>query len=221
MGILKGGKTNMENEFGKKITGEGKKKRYFSFLKKLSKKVKIIIGIIIILIIALFVFFGINRKSDVDTIFLTHILTKSSELTTAKLKITGLSEYHDEGIYIFNRADFTMCFTATIRAGINLENVKIESDSIQKKIFITIPEAEIFEAKVDPNDIKFYGTGFALFNVNEKEDLAKALALAEEDAKKEASNTGILELANQQSETLIKGILANAIPDGYTMEVKK
>lgn len=198
-----------------------KKNRYFSFVKNLSKKVKIIIGIIIILIITLFVAFGINRNPDVDTVFLKNVLTKSSELTTAKLKITGLSEYHDEGIYIFNRSDFTMCFTATIRAGINFENVKIDSDPIQKKIFIEIPNAEIFDAKVDPNDLRFYGTGFALFNVNEKEDLAKALSLAEEDAKKEASNTGILELANQQSETLIRGILSNTIPKGYTLEIKR
>lgn len=197
------------------------RKKIKTFLKNLSKKAKIIIGAIIIVIIVLFITVGINKKADVDTTFLTQILTKSSELTTAKLKITGLSEYHDEGVYVFNRSDFTMCFTATVRAGINLENVKIESDPIQKKIFITIPDAEIFEVKVDPNNLKFYGTGFSLFNVNEKEDLAKALALAEEDAKKEASNTGILELANQQSEVLIKGILANAIPDGYTIEVKK
>lgn len=197
------------------------KKNYFKWLNNLSKKVKIIIGVIIILGIILFAIFGINRKPKVDTVFLKQILTKSSELTTAKLTITGLSDYHDEGVYIFNRSDFTMRFTAVIRAGINLENVQIDSDPIQKKIFITIPDAEIMDVKVDPNDIKFYGTGFALFNVNEKEDLAKALSLAEADARKEASSTGILDLANQQSETLIKGILANAIPKGYTMEVKK
>ena len=197
------------------------KKNYFKWLNNLSKKVKIIIGVIIILGIILFAIFGINRKPKVDTVFLKQILTKSSELTTAKLTITGLSDYHDEGVYIFNRADFTMCFTAVRRAGINLENVQIDSDPIQKKILITIPEAEIMDVKVDPNNIKFYGTGFALFNVNEKEDLAKALSLAEADARKEASSTGILDLANQQSETLIKGILANAIPKGYTMEVKK
>ena len=197
------------------------KKNYFKWLNNLSKKVKIIIGVIIILGIILFAIFGINRKPKVDTVFLKQILTKSSELTTAKLTITGLSDYHDEGVYIFNRADFTMCFTSVIRAGINLENVIIDSDPIQKKIFITIPDAEIIDVKVDPNNIKFYGTGFALFNVNEKEDLAKALSLAEQDARKEASNTGILDLANQQSEILVKGILANAIPKGYTMEVKK
>lgn len=198
-----------------------KERNFTRILKSLTKKTKIIIGIAIIIAICMFIVLGINRKQDIDTTFLTQILTKSSELTTAKLKITGLSEYHDDGVYIFNRSDFTMCYTTVIRAGINLENVKIDSDPVQKKIYITIPEAEIFEAKVDPNDIKFYGTGFALLNVNEKEDLSKALSLAEKDAMEYAKNTGILDLANQQSETLIKGILANAIPSGYTMEVKK
>lgn len=203
------------------MENKDKERNVIKILKGLSKKVKIIIGISIIVAVCVFIVLGVNRKSDVDTIFLKQILTKSSELTTAKLTITGLSDYNDEGVYIFNRADFTMCFTAIIRAGINLENVQIDSDPIQKKILITIPEAEIMDVKVDPNNIKFYGTGFALFNINEKEDLAKALSLAEADARKEASSTGILDLANQQSETLIKGILANAIPKGYTMEVKK
>ena len=45
--------------------------------------------------------------------------------------------------------------------------------------------------------------------------------MAEESAKKEAANMGILEFANEQAENLVKGILANAIPDGYTIEVSK
>ena len=197
---------------------ENKLKKLF---KNMSKKAKIVCGIVIVVLIAIFVMFGINRNSKVDTAYLSELLTKSSELTTAKLTIKGLSEYHDEGVYIFNKSDFTLYYTTTIRAGINLENVKITSDAIKKKIYITIPEAEIFEAKVDTNDIKIYGSGFALFNTNEKEDMAKAISLAEEDAMEYAKTTGILELANEQSETLIKGLLVNAIPSGYTIEVRK
>ena len=100
----------------------------------LSKKSRIIIGIIIILLIILFIIFGIKRKPDIDTTYLTQILTKSSELTTAKLRITGLSDYHDQGVYILNRSDFTMCYTTTIRAGINLDDVKIIK--IQKNGFL-------------------------------------------------------------------------------------
>ena len=200
---------------------EIEEKKSKNFFKKLSKKAKIVCGIVIIVLIAIFVIFGINRKSTVDTAYLTELLTRSSELTTAKLTIKGLSEYHDEGIYLFNKSDFTLYYTTTIKAGINLENVKITTDSIKKKIYITIPKAEIFEAKVDTNDIKIFGSGFAIFNTNEKEDMAKAISLAEEDAKEYAKTTGILELANDQSEALIKGLLTNAIPSGYTIEVIK
>lgn len=200
---------------------EIEEKKSKNFFKKLSKKAKIVCGIVIIVLIAIFVIFGINRKSTVDTAYLTELLTRSSELTTAKLTIKGLSEYHDEGVYLFNKSDFTLYYTTTIKAGINLENVKITTDSIKKKIYITIPKAEIFEAKVDTNDIKIFGSGFAIFNTNEKEDMAKAISLAEEDAKEYAKTTGILELANDQSEALIKGLLTNAIPSGYTLEVIK
>jgi hypothetical protein len=215
--ILKEGQME-ENKVNEK---EAKKGNVIKFFLGLSKKAKIIIGVAILVLIAGFVIFGINRHASVDTVFSSQILTKSSELTTAKLKIQGISDYHDEGLYVLNRSDFTMRYCTTIRAGINLENVKIEADSFNKKIYITLPEAEIFEAKVDPNDIKFYGAGFALFNVDEKEDLARALAAAEKDAMEYAKTTGILELANQQSETLVKGILANAIPSGYTIEFRK
>ena len=200
---------------------EIEEKKSKNFFKKLSKKAKIVCGIVIIVLIAVFVLFGINRNSKVDTTYLTELLTRSSELTTAKLTIKGLSEYHDEGVYVFNKSDFTLYYTTTIKAGINLENVKISIDKFQKKIYITIPKAEIFEAKVDTNDIKIFESGFAIFNTNEKEDMAKAISLAEEDAKEYAKTTGILELANDQSEALIKGLLTNAIPSGYKIEIIK
>lgn len=186
-----------------------------------SKKSRIILfSIIALVLIALCTLpFIYHRKSAVDTDFLNSLLSKSSELTAAKLKITGMSEFHDEGVKFLNKSDFIMVYTATVRAGINIDEVKIESNNIDK-IYITIPDAQIQEAKVDPSSIKYFDEKFALFNVNGKEDSNKAIVLAEGAAIEEAANTGILELANSQSETLIKGILANAIPDGYIIEIK-
>ena len=199
------------------------KELFFKVFK--TTKSKVIFGAIIALLI-IFVCslpFIYNRKATLDTNQMNLLLSKSSELTTAKLKITAMSEFKDSGIAILNRSDFIMVYTATIRAGINMEDIRIEPNEIGKKIIIYIPKAQIQEAKVDtnPEDLKFFDTKFALFNVNEKEDLAKAISLAEEEAKKEAEKTGILELANQQSATLIKGILAEAIPEGYEIEIRE
>lgn len=92
-----------------------------------------------------------------------------------------------------------------------------------KKIIMKIPKAIVFKPNVYHGDehIKLYDEKFALFNINEKEDLSRALALAEKDAEKEAVNSGLLQLADRQSKTLIKGILSDAVsPFGYTIEIK-
>ena len=45
--------------------------------------------------------------------------------------------------------------------------------------------------------------------------------MAEKDAEGEAVKNGLLELADKQSETLIKGILSDAVSQfGYTIEIK-
>ncbi len=168
----------------------------------------------------------INLTPDIDVAYLNTALKEASELTTAKLRINGLVDFKDTGIIILNRSDFTMRYTAEISAGIDVSKVVISNDDVDhenKKIVVKIPKATVFKPNVYHGDeyIKFYDEKFALYNVNEKEDLSKALALAEDDAKKEAVNSGLLKLADKQSEVLIKGILSDALsPTGYSVEIK-
>ena len=56
-----------------------------------------------------------------------------------------------------------------------------------------------------------------LFNGDPMEDSLRAQQQAEDDAKKEALGTGILEAADKQSETLVKGIL-QGVTEGYEMK---
>ena len=90
-----------------------------------------------------------------------------------------------------------------------------------KKINIQIPKAVIQDVKVDASSIKYYDEDFALFNLDEKEDANKAIALAEKKALEEAGNLGAMEMADNQAGTLIKGLIAHLIPDDYTVEVKQ
>lgn len=168
----------------------------------------------------------INSTADIDVSYLNTALKEASELTTAKLKISGFVDFSDTGIVILNKSDFIMKYTADISAGIEMSKVKIKEEDIDhknKKITVYIPKATVFKPNVYHGDkhIKFYDEKFALFNVDEKEDLSRALDMAEKDAKKEAIQNGLLELADKQSEALIKGILSDAVsPLGYTLEIK-
>lgn len=196
-----------------------------NLIKKIIEKKKLrnaFVGIVVILLIVCVVYiFLYNKEEKVTSSYLGTRLTKVGELTTVKLNYTGFLEYHDTGLPLFNRADFLMTYEADARVGIDLEEVKIEVDNTKKVVYLNIPKAEIQDVKIDQELIKYYDTKFALFNVDEKEDGNKAQALAEDDAYKELSNMGILESADEQALTLIKGLLQDAVPTDYTYKVKE
>ena len=203
----------------KKIKGEKKPNIFFRLFKTTKSKIIFVVAVIIIIIIAGFKL--VNLEATADFTYLNQLLEKSSELTTAKLKITGIENYKDAGAMIINRADFTMIYTATISAGVDFKEVEIIPNKIAKEIKVVMPEAKVFDCHVNQEDIQYFDEKFALFNVDSKEDANKACALAEQDGIKEAEETGILEFAEMEAEYVIKDILNPAIPKGYEIIIQK
>lgn len=204
------------NENGEMI----QKNKYIKFFRTIKSKIILAVSIIFIIILSLLGAKFFNREATADFSYLNVLLEKSSELTTAKLKIRGIERYKDAGVVVINRSDFIMVYSATIRAGVDLKNVKIEPNTITKEVVVKLPKAKVFDSHVDQTDIQYFDEKLALFNVNSKEDANKACALAEEDAIKEAEATGILEFAEKEAEYVIKDILTSALPEGYTLVVK-
>ncbi len=173
------------------------------------------------LVILTFVYFKFYDKPKANVKELNALLVKSSELTTAKLNYKGIEEYKDSGIRFINKSNFTMVYDATVRIGIDIEKVVVTADDKAQKIYIEIPKAEVQDVNIDTSTIKYYDEKFSLFNSDTKEDNNRAIAFAKEHAKENAASMGILEYADEQAEYLIKGILSNAIPTGYKIELKK
>ena len=198
-------------------------KKVIEFIKNILKSK---MGRIIIIFILLLVVLGIvflctyNTKPKLSNDYIITTLEKASELTTAKLNYTGLAEYEDTGIGFINKSNFKMVYKATARAGIDVEKIKVDVNDALEVVTLTIPKATILDVKVNSNDIKYYDEKFSLFNFDSKEDANKAVALAEENAKVELSNMGVLEMADTQAEALIKGLLQDAIPSNYDIKVK-
>lgn len=192
------------------------------FIKEIFKtKVRIIVSTVF-LVVAIFLLSCLityNHTSKADTTVLNKLLVEASDMVTAKLNLTNMTKYEDTGIKILNRSDFIMVYDATVWAGMDVKDIKVTSNDIKKVIYVVIPKATVLNAKVDPTSIKYFDEKFALFNVNSKEDANNAVALAEESLKEEAKKTGILELADKQSATLIEGLLSKAIPEGYSLEI--
>jgi len=182
---------------------------------------RIISLIVVVLLIVSVVCVCLNNKThELDTTYILAKLEKSSELTTAKLTYTGFSEFKDTGISVINKANFIMIYEATARAGIDVKEVKVESDDINRIVWITVPKAKILDVKVNLDSIKYFDEHFALFNWDYKEDANKANSLAEKEAIKELADMGILEMADNQAAALIKGLIQDIVPNDYTIKTK-
>lgn len=212
--------------------------KFLNFIKenftkqKITRTLNVIFALVIIFAVILPFVYKLGKKSVevsnkeaelVDVRLLKSQLVESSELTTAKFNLTCYSEFKDTGIAILNRSDFIMIYDAIVRAGINLEDVQIKkADRTDKIIYITVPKATLQgEPSVDPKSIKYFDEHFAIFNVNEKEDANKAQALAQDNAKKQAMRSGLIEMADKQSEALVVGLLSKIAPADYKIEVLK
>ena len=90
-----------------------------------------------------------------------------------------------------------------------------------RTVFLTIPKATVQDVNVDTSSISYFDEGFAIANLDQKQDSNKAIDMAKKDAMEEVSTSGVLEMADTQSEALIKGILQPAIPSDYTFEITK
>ncbi len=192
------------------------------------KKVFNFIGCIalVILIFGLGAIYGPNiykkltsKEPTVTSEIVSAKLSAASELTSGKIKMQGFIHFDNQGIPVLTKGTFILEYEAEIRAGIDISKVVINSvDNENKIINITVPKAEILDVNVDPDSLQTNNTSFTLFNLKEKEDLINAQQEAKKHALEYAESSGLLELADQQSATLIKGILATGFPE-YTINI--
>ena len=198
-------------------------KKIKEFVKKIyeNKIYRIVcLGIIAILAIGITLIVIKSNDDKVDTTYLIATLEKASELTTAKINYKGITRYESSGIAIINKTGFVMEYQATARTGIDVNEVEIKANDITKEVIVTIPRAKILDVKVAADSIKYYDEKFSIFNIDKKEEANKAQAQAEKIAKEEIQKMGVLELADNQSETLIKGLIQELIPDEYKLVFK-
>ncbi len=160
-----------------------------------------------------------TKKGTATNEIIKQTLVDASDLITQKLIFEGTVYYDNQGIPVLTRSTFYMQYKATVSAGINLENVTIdEIDNDNFKIVITAPKAEILDVNVDPDSLEFDQTSLTMFDLTSKIDTKEAISFAANDCKENAKTSGILENADRQTTTLLKGLMATEFPK-YKVEV--
>lgn len=178
----------------------------------------VIVALVFICGAGLYLWKGHNDTPKITSEYISQKLSNESTLVTQSLTQEGYSEYTDEGIPVLTKGDFTITYKAQITAGIDVKKIEVvKTDPDNRKIILKLPKAEIFSVKVDPNSVRYHDQKIALFNRDAKRDSDRAEALAEEDARNAAENSGLLENANSMAQTLIRGLLQDSIA-GYRIE---
>lgn len=179
----------------------------------MKKAGKIIIPIVVILLIAggAWLFMKNRGGTELTTGAISARLEDASDCTTQKLIYQGAVNSKKGKIPILTKSSFLMTYEASVRAGFDISEADIKLDD--DKVEVNIPATDIQEITIDPNSLEFYDTSMTILKPDGKEETKKALKAAQDDAKKQAAKSGLLEAADENAKTLIKGLLTDSVGD--------
>ena len=183
--------------------------------------------LLMLVIIALALYAGMQLKDwldhkddpDVTAGYVSSRIEEASELTTAKMIYNGLVTYEDGDIPFLTKKAFVMVYSADIRAGVDVSEIKFKVT--EDEVRIAIPKATVQSIAIDPDSIQFYDTRRALLNWSEREDVKEALQLAQENVETSADTAALLEEADKQAEKVISELLKDGIGERKIVFVDK
>lgn len=158
-----------------------------------------------------------EKAPKIDATAISEQISKCSSLTTALLDYRGIVKYTDGEIAFINQKSFSMIYDAHVKAGVDLSQAEVDVSG--NTVTVTLPKAEIQDISVDSDSLKFYDEQFALFNWTNKEDTAKAIEYAKEDALTKAQASDILIQASEQAETAITTLLSPLVAQSSDLKL--
>ena len=91
---------------------------------------------------------GKLREQEVTIEYIDKKLQNIAELSTAEMIYSSLYTVTEGKIPFLTQKGFSMVYTATVRAGIDISGMAVAVDN--KRVIVTLPKAEILMLKVDP-----------------------------------------------------------------------
>ena len=177
--------------------------------------ISMIVGILIGVLIGILIYKKVDNvmnKKEVTLDYLTGKLENIGEFATQEVTYTSRVQIEKGSITFITQKGFTMEYNATLKAGVEIENLKIDKKG--DKYIISLPHADFLDtAHIDPNSIKFIDEKKAVLNWNNKDDVAEAIAKAEKDVMENPTvdKEMLFERADENVERLIHVFLDDLV----------
>lgn len=188
----------------------------------------VIIVLVVLLALSLSVIFYLFRKSktqikskttafglkDIGELatqagFFTNVQTISNPLALLGIEIPLM-----DNKYIFG-------YDGVIKAGLNFKDIEVDVNEEQKSIVVRLPQTRILSIEIDEKSFRVFDERENIFNRLKLGDVNNALLALKEEIKATALKNGILENAQTNAMSLIKGFFIGAYGEDYVVEYRE
>lgn len=111
----------------------------------------------------------------------------------------------------FTAKSMQLIFSGKVKAGPNLENMKVEAEG--NNISVTLPHSEILSHEIDENSIQLLSVKDGVFNRVTPDNNNEVRKQAKEAKEKKILESDFLEQADEKAVAQIEGFLKTAYPD--------
>ena len=190
------------------------------------------LGAIITLAVCYFIFdLGRNHQPEgqapnasIDLTVLQERIERCNELATATYLYTDAEVYRADGaifglfdIPFLTGKDFILKFDGEIKAGVNLDEAKIERGA-DDSVLVTLPAPHIISHELDEDSFKVLREHETILSSIKIDDIQNFREAQKELMETRAYDKGVMEQAAQNAQESIRSILEVALPEGTTIE---
>ena len=166
---------------------------------------------------------GQSENTQIDAVVLQNQLTEIRELATVTYAYTNMAQFESSsdfyGVKVpFTTKSFILTYDGTIKAGVDLDGAAVDVSGTT--VTVTLPEARILSHEIDEDSVEVFDEKTSIFNPFTVEDFTSFQADQKAAMEERALSRGLLEEARSKAVSSVKQLLAAALPDTYTVEIR-
>ena len=166
---------------------------------------------------------GQSENTQIDAVVLQNQLTEIRELATVTYAYTNMAQFESSsdfyGVKVpFTTKSFILTYDGTIKAGVDLDGAAVDISGTT--VTVTLPEARILSHEIDEGSVEVFDEKTSIFNPFTVEDFTSFQADQKAAMEERALSRGLLEEARSKAVSSVKQLLAAALPDTYTVEIR-
>ena len=166
---------------------------------------------------------GQSENTQIDAVVLQNQLTEIRELATVTYAYTNMAQFESSsdfyGVKVpFTTKSFILTYDGTLKAGVDLDGAAVDISGTT--VTVTLPEARILSHEIDEDSVEVFDEKTSIFNPFTVEDFTSFQADQKAAMEERALSRGLLEEARSKAVSSVKQLLAAALPDTYTVEIR-